>query len=60
MGFAGEVLVDICMEATHQDITQAENGLLQHSAALQGKNDGWEIRHVPGAVERSEWYKMDS
>ena len=40
-GFTYEVLADIYLPTTHEEITGAEQWLAEHSASLGGKNDGW-------------------
>lgn len=40
-GFAYEVLADIYIPTTYEEITGAEQWLAEHSASLGGKNDGW-------------------
>lgn len=59
-GYLGEVLVDIFMDATHSDISEAEGWLAENAASLQGKNDGWALQPKQGPVTLSTWHAADS
>lgn len=54
-GFAGEVLVDIYIETTHEGITAAESWLAENSAPIGGKTDGWSFQAKPANVIKAEW-----
>jgi hypothetical protein len=49
-GYISEVLVDIYLEVTHKNITEAEQWLADKSSTLGAKNDGWEIKGKHGKL----------
>lgn len=55
-GFMGEALVDMALDATHQEISGAENWLAEHSASIGGKNDGWQIKAKTPRLVASEFH----
>lgn len=55
-GFLGEVLVDIFLDATHREITDAETWLAENSSSLGGKNDGWELQPKLSGPSLSTWH----
>jgi hypothetical protein len=57
-GFLGEVLVDIFMNPTHQELTEAEEWLLENLAEMSGKNDGWQVQTMPPQLEKTDWHKV--
>lgn len=57
-GFLGEVLVDIFMNPTHKEITDAEEWLLERLGQLGGRNDGWQVQIKPPQVEEAKWHKI--
>jgi hypothetical protein len=59
-GYLGEVLVDIFMDSTHREITEAEEWLAENSSPLQAKNDGWELQPKRGKSIASTWCALDS
>jgi hypothetical protein len=59
-GHAGEVLVDIYMDATHGEIGKAEAWLAEKSSSLSGKNDGWELQPRRSGPALSTWRATES
>lgn len=57
--YFGEVLVDIHIATTHQEISETEAWLTEHSTSLGGKQDGWQFQALPpGALVKSEWQSV--
>lgn len=59
-GYAGELLVDIFMDVSHEEITGAEEWLKENSASIGGVNDGWQLQYMPSNLVKAEWSNAES